>query len=100
MSLPLPGFDLDPSRTALVVTDPQVDFLSPKGTSWEVVGASVTANRTVENPEARYRAAKSQIHLSYDHVIGFMIAVRKATTPAWPKPGQLWLEEVLLRDRC
>lgn len=39
------------------------------------------------------------IHLPSDHVIGFMIAVGKATKPAWPKPGQLSLEEVVIQDR-
>lgn len=39
------------------------------------------------------------IHLPEDHVIGFMIAVGKATKPAWPKPGQLPLEEVIVHNR-
>jgi nitroreductase len=39
------------------------------------------------------------IHLPEDHVIGFMIAVGKATKPAWPKPGQLPLEEVVVHNR-
>ena len=39
------------------------------------------------------------INLPDDHVIGFMIAVGKATKPAWPKPGQLPLEEVVIHDR-
>ena len=39
------------------------------------------------------------IRLPEDHVIGFMIAVGKAVKPAWPKPGQLPLEEVLVHDR-
>ena len=39
------------------------------------------------------------IHLPSDHVIGFMIAVGKATKPAWPKPGQLSLDEVIIQDR-
>jgi hypothetical protein len=39
------------------------------------------------------------INLPEDHVIGFMIAVGKATKPAWPKPGQLALEEVIVHDR-
>lgn len=39
------------------------------------------------------------IRLPDDHVIGFMIAIGKATKPAWPKPGQLPLDEVLIRDR-
>lgn len=39
------------------------------------------------------------INLPEDHVIGFMIAVGKATQPARPKGGQLSLEEVIVRDR-
>jgi nitroreductase len=39
------------------------------------------------------------INLPDDHVISFMIAVGKATKPAWPKPGQLPLEEVIVHDR-
>lgn len=39
------------------------------------------------------------IHLPADHVIGFMIAVGKAVKPAWNKPGQLPLSEVVVRDR-
>ncbi len=56
--LPDPGFDIDPERTALVVTDPQNDFLSPDGVTWGVVGKSVTDNGTVENIEALFKAAK------------------------------------------
>lgn len=39
------------------------------------------------------------INLPDDHVIGFMIAVGRATKPAWPKPGQLALDEVVVYDR-
>jgi nitroreductase len=39
------------------------------------------------------------INLPDDHVIGFMIAVGKATKPAWPKPGQLPLEEVVVHNQ-
>jgi len=39
------------------------------------------------------------IGLPGDHVIGFMIAVGKGTQAAWPKPGQLPLEEVVIHDR-
>lgn len=56
--LPDPGFVIDPERTALVVTDPQNDFLSPNGVTWGVVGKSVTENHTVENIEALFKAAK------------------------------------------
>lgn len=57
--LPDPGFTFDPDRTALVVTDPQNDFLSADGVTWGVVGESVTANHTVANLEALMRAAKA-----------------------------------------
>ncbi len=36
---------------ALLIIDPQNDFLSPDGVTWGVVGESVTANNTVENLE-------------------------------------------------
>ena len=39
------------------------------------------------------------INLPEDHAIGFMIAVGKGTQPAWPKPGQLPLEEVVVHNR-
>lgn len=55
--LPLPGFDITPGDTALVITDPQNDFLSPKGVTWGVVGKNVTDNGTVENLEALFKAA-------------------------------------------
>lgn len=50
---------LDPARTALLVTDPQNDFLSPKGVTWGLVGQNVTENRTVEHIEALFKAAKA-----------------------------------------
>jgi nicotinamidase-related amidase len=56
--LPDPGLDVVPQRTAVVITDPQNDFLSPDGVTWGLVGASVTANRTVENIERLMRVAK------------------------------------------
>jgi hypothetical protein len=31
---------LDVTRAALVVVDPQIDFMSPKGLAWPVVGES------------------------------------------------------------
>ena len=47
--LPKPGFEIDRARTALVITDPQRDFLSEDGVVWGVVGASVQENDTVEH---------------------------------------------------
>ena len=58
MTLPNPGMEIDPARTALVITDPQHDFLSPDGVAWGVVGESVTENHNVENIEALLNAAK------------------------------------------
>jgi nicotinamidase-related amidase len=57
--LPDPGMAVDIARTAVVITDPQNDFLSPEGVTWGLVGASVTANKTVENIEKLMKAAKS-----------------------------------------
>ena len=56
--LPDPGMSVTQGNTALVITDPQNDFLSPKGVTWGVVGESVTKNNTVENIEALLKAAK------------------------------------------
>ncbi|MCG8419870.1 MAG: cysteine hydrolase [Proteobacteria bacterium] len=55
--LPDPGMTVDGS-TAVVVTDPQIDFLSPKGVTWEVVGKSVEKNNTVANLGRLMAAAK------------------------------------------
>ena len=49
----------DPSTTAVVITDPQNDFLSPDGVTWELVGNSVTENRTVEHLEQLLQGAKA-----------------------------------------
>jgi biuret amidohydrolase len=46
-------------RTALVITDPQNDFLSPDGVAWGLVGASVTESGTIENIEKLFSAAKA-----------------------------------------
>lgn len=46
-------------RVALVLTDPQNDFLSPAGVAWGVVGESVKENHTVEHIETLLTTAKS-----------------------------------------
>jgi nicotinamidase-related amidase len=56
--LPDPDMKIDRERTALVVTDPQNDFLSPEGATWSLVGESVTENNTVANIETLFKAAK------------------------------------------
>ena len=57
--LPNPGFSIDKGRTAVVVTDPQKDFLSEDGVVWGVVGGSVTENNTVEHLRQLLSAAHS-----------------------------------------
>ena len=57
--LPDPGMEVVKGRTALVVTDPQNDFLSPDGVTWGVVGKSVTANNTVANIDSLFKNAKA-----------------------------------------
>lgn len=71
--LPDPGFTID-GTTAIVITDPQNDFLSPNGVTWGVVGESVIANNTVENLETLFQIAEAngiQVFISphyyYEH---------------------------------
>ena len=49
---------LERGRTAVVFIDPQNDVLSEKGAAWAAVGPSITENKTVENMERIFRAAK------------------------------------------
>lgn len=73
--VPDPGFTID-KNTAIVITDPQNDFLSPNGVTWGVVGKSVTENHTVENLEAIFKIAQEKgikvfvsphYYFPYDH---------------------------------
>jgi nicotinamidase-related amidase len=57
-ALPSSGFVLDLEHAALVVTDPQIDFLSPEGVSWPVFGDSVRDNDTVAHIGELFHAAK------------------------------------------
>ena len=72
LGLPRPGVALRRDATAIVITDPQNDFLSPDGVTWGVpsncqassgvvrgvVGESVTENGTVEHIEQLFAAAQ------------------------------------------
>ncbi|MEM7144507.1 MAG: cysteine hydrolase [Verrucomicrobiota bacterium] len=49
---------INQDNLALVITDPQNDFLSPGGVTWGVVGESVVKNNTVANIDALFRGAK------------------------------------------
>jgi len=50
--------DISRDDTALVVIDPQNDFLSEKGATWQLVGQSVTENNTIDNIETLFKIAK------------------------------------------
>lgn len=58
--LPPSDMKLDRKHAALVITDPQIDFLSPDGVTWDLVGNSVTQNKTVENIGRLFAAAKKK----------------------------------------
>jgi nicotinamidase-related amidase len=58
--LPNPGLEVDRARTAVVITDPQKDFLSEDGVVWGVVGTSVQENNTVEHLRQLMTAAQSE----------------------------------------
>ncbi len=52
--------DINRKDTALLITDAQNDFLSEQGVTWELVGGSVKENKTVENIERLFKAAKAK----------------------------------------
>lgn len=66
--LPKPGFEVVKGRTALVITDPQRDFLAEEGVVWGVVGSSVEANDTVA------------------HLAQLMAAAHQASIPVFISP--------------
>ena len=94
---------IDRKNTALVITDPQNDFLSPKGVTWGMVGKSVTENKTVEHIEELFKAAKAHgfmvfisPHYYYptDHGWKFEGTLEKAmhNIHMFDRPGALSLE--------
>lgn len=56
--LPETSATFDPERTAVVITDPQNDFLHEDGVAWGAVGESVVENDTRDNLETLMRTAK------------------------------------------
>jgi nicotinamidase-related amidase len=51
--------DINKNDTAVVFIDPQNEVLSEKGLAWGAVGDSVRENKTVENMERIFKAAKA-----------------------------------------
>jgi len=114
-ALPDPGMDISGGRTALLITDPQNDFLSPEGVAWGVVGESVKANNTVENIDALFMTAKENDipvfvspHYYYPtdhgwqfegalealmHTIGMFDREGALTTEGFAGSGADWLEQ-------
>jgi nicotinamidase-related amidase len=114
-ALPDPGVDISGGRTALLITDPQNDFLSPEGVTWGVVGESVKANNTVANIDALFKAAKANDipvfvspHYYYPtdhgwqfegalealmHTIGMFDREGPLTTEGFEGSGADWLEQ-------
>ena len=58
-ALPKSDMPVSLKNTALVITDPQIDFLSPKGVTWGVVGKSVQRHNTVANIGSLLKTAKA-----------------------------------------
>ena len=56
-ALPPSDMTLDLAWTGRLITDPQIDFPSPKGATWALVGESVTEQNTVPNIERLMVAA-------------------------------------------
>ncbi len=57
-ALPKTDVEVGVDNTAVVIIDPQIDFLSPDGVTWGVVGQSVTEHNTVPNILRLMQAAK------------------------------------------
>lgn len=57
-ALPQTDMEIVAGSTAIVITDPQIDFLSPDGVTWSVVGESVSEHNAVENIGRLMQAAK------------------------------------------
>jgi nicotinamidase-related amidase len=57
-AMPVPEMTLDRAHTALVVIDPQIDFMSPKGAAWSAVGEAVTQQRLVPNLLRLFESSK------------------------------------------
>ncbi len=99
-AIPRPGLKLRRGRVGLVVTDPQNDFLSPEGVTWDVVGQNVTENRTVEHIGQLFSLAKEldiplfvspHYYFPHDHRWGFEGALEKLMhdIKMFERPGPL-----------
>jgi len=56
--LPVPGFGAADAQTALVITDPQNDFLGPEGVAWPLVKGVAEEQDTIVNLRRLMKSAK------------------------------------------
>jgi nicotinamidase-related amidase len=81
--------DINKNDTAVVFIDPQNEVLSETGLAWAAVGDSVRENKTVENMERIFKAAKEN---------GFEVFISPhyffPTDSGWKFNGPLETEEV------
>ena len=98
--LPPSDMVLDPNRSALVVIDPQNDFLHETGVAWGVVGESVTEHDVVQHLEDLFKAAKEtslpvfispHYYFPHDHMWKFEGALEKVmhSIGMFDRPGPL-----------
>ncbi|RDU62239.1 cysteine hydrolase [Helicobacter didelphidarum] len=59
MMLPKTSMKFQKDSVGLVVVNPQIDFLSPKGVGWNIYGASIKENNTIDNIGMLFRVAKA-----------------------------------------
>ena len=99
-ALPPSTMTLEKGRAALLVVDPQIDFLSPQGVAWGVVGESVAEHNVVENIARLFRAAKAadmpvvispHYYYPHDHRWSFEGALEKVmhSIGMFDRPGPL-----------
>ena len=110
-ALPDPGMIIESGRTALVITDPQNDFLSPDGVTWGVVGKSVTENNTVKNIGTLFKTAEANdipifvsphYYFPHDHGWKFEGALEKLmhTIGMFDRPDALTLRSFVPSGTC
>jgi hypothetical protein len=98
-ALPNPGMQIDKGRTALVVTDPQNDFLGPKGVTWGVVGRSFdrqlplvhTSQVVAAHQGTRLRGDRYLLRLGDDRAVG----TAHATADIHRRSAHRWLRRTL-----
>ena len=99
-SLPASSMRIEPQRVALVVIDPQNDFLHEKGVAWGVVGQSVVEHNVVQHLEDLFQAAKGanlpvfispHYYYPHDHAWKFEGALEKVmhAIGMFDRPGPL-----------